>query len=166
MNYFKAVLDFHDVYGVPVGDYPQPLTRDRLSLRLRLIKEEYKELRQACGETADGKTILDDQQDVTEMADALGDIVYVCIGMAIEMGVNLDEVFAEIQRANMSKLKDGKPYRNICQDEGCPHHGTPHICDALIDPALPYDKVLKGPDYQPPNIKSVLDSQSALDNYA
>lgn len=164
MDCQEAVLEFHRLYDVPIGVVPQSLSFDRLTLRLRLIQEEWDELQAAAGfdMILDGGSKVA-AQDIVEMADALGDIVYVCFGMAIEMGVNLNEVFAEIQRANLSKLDhDGTPYRNVCMDEGCPHHGTPHICDALRDPSLPYDKVMKGPNYEPPNIVRVLRDQANL----
>jgi predicted HAD superfamily Cof-like phosphohydrolase len=68
-----------------------------------------------------------------EMADALGDIVVVAFGMAIEMGIDLNRVLAEIMRANMSKLdENGNPLINrVVEDEGCPQHGTDHYCDAV-----------------------------------
>ena len=43
-------------------------------------------------------------KDFKETIDALGDIVYVCYGMAISMGINLDEAFDIIHKSNMSKL--------------------------------------------------------------
>jgi predicted HAD superfamily Cof-like phosphohydrolase len=68
-----------------------------------------------------------------ETIDALADLIYVIYGMAIEMGVNLGPVLTEIQRSNMSKLgADGKP---IFRDDG---------------------KVLKGPNYSPPNLRKVI----------
>jgi predicted HAD superfamily Cof-like phosphohydrolase len=71
--------------------------------------------------------------DVVETIDALGDLVYVLYGMALAMGVDLDSVIEEIHRSNMSKLgADGKPiYREDM-------------------------KVLKGPNYFPPDIAGVV----------
>ncbi len=115
------VKEWHLTYGVPVGTTPSLLT-DRLSLRLGLIEEEWLELAEAV-----------ESQSLIETLDALGDMVYVIYGMAIEMGVNLSEVLDEIQRSNMSKLgHDGNP---IYREDG---------------------KVLKGPNYTPPDIASVL----------
>ena len=74
--------------------------------------------------------------DLVETADALGDMLYILCGTIIEHGMQhkIDEVFQEIQRSNMSKLgEDGKP---IYREDG---------------------KVLKGPNYFKPNIKSILD---------
>lgn len=73
------------------------------------------------------------QKDVVAVADALTDILYVTYGAGHAFGINLDDCFAEVQRSNMSKLgEDGKP---IYRDDG---------------------KVLKGPNYSEPDLKSVL----------
>jgi len=73
------------------------------------------------------------QKDVVAVADALTDILYVTYGAGHAFGVNLDDCFAEVQRSNMSKLgEDGKP---IYREDG---------------------KVLKGPNYSEPDLKSVL----------
>ncbi len=74
--------------------------------------------------------------DLIETADALGDMLYILCGTIIEHGMQhkIDEVFNEIQKSNMSKLgEDGKP---IYREDG---------------------KVLKGPNYFKPDIKSILD---------
>ena len=71
-----------------------------------------------------------------EVADALGDMLYILCGTIIEHGMQhkIEEVFEEIQKSNMSKLgADGKP---IYREDG---------------------KVLKGPGYFKPDIKSILE---------
>ena len=76
-------------------------------------------------------------RDRVEVADALGDMLYILCGTIIEHGMQhkIDEVFSEIQNSNMSKLgNDGNP---IYREDG---------------------KVLKGPNYFKPNIKGILDS--------
>ena len=71
--------------------------------------------------------------DLVEIADALTDILYVTYGAGHSFGVPLDICFAEVQRSNMSKLgADGQP---IYRDDG---------------------KILKGPNYSEPDIKSCL----------
>ena len=75
--------------------------------------------------------------DLVEVADALGDMLYILCGTIIEHGLQykIEEVFEEIQRSNMSKLgEDGEP---IYREDG---------------------KVLKGPNYFKPNIKEILES--------
>ena len=69
-------------------------------------------------------------KNLKEVADALTDILYVTYGAGYAYGIDLDKCFKEVQRANMSKLgKDGKPIYN---EKG---------------------KVMKGPNYTPPNLK-------------
>ena len=74
--------------------------------------------------------------DMVEVADALGDMLYILCGTIIEHGMQykIDEIFSEIQNSNMSKLGiDGNP---IYREDG---------------------KVLKGPNYFKPDIKGILD---------
>lgn len=74
--------------------------------------------------------------DMPGVADALGDMLYILCGTIIEHGMQyrIEEVFDEIQRSNMSKLgEDGKP---VLREDG---------------------KVLKGPGYSKPDIRSILE---------
>jgi len=71
----------------------------------------------------------DGQRDVIEAADALADLVYVIFGMAIESGMDLDSVLAEVQASNLSKLMPDGSVK--LREDG---------------------KVLKGPNFFPPNI--------------
>ena len=92
---------------------------------LRLIKEENEEYLEAA---LNG--------DIVEIADALGDQLYILCGTMLKHGLQhkMEEVFDEIQRSNMSKLgADGKP---IHREDG---------------------KVMKGPNYFKPDIKSILE---------
>jgi predicted HAD superfamily Cof-like phosphohydrolase len=73
---------------------------------------------------------------MVEVADALGDMLYILCGTILEHGMQekIEEVFNEIQRSNMSKLgADGRP---VYREDG---------------------KVLKGPDYFQPNIATILE---------
>ena len=77
-----------------------------------------------------------DQKDIVGVADALTDILYVTYGAGHAFGINLDKCFTEVQRSNMSKLgEDGKP---IYREDG---------------------KVLKGPKYFPPDLKSNIENE-------
>ena len=88
------------------------------ALRYDLIKEELDELKEA---------IIN--KDITEIADALTDILYVTYGAGHAFGIDLDSCFDEVQNSNMSKLdKDGKPIFNA------------------------NGKVMKGPNYFKPNL--------------
>lgn len=74
-----------------------------------------------------------DNDDIVEIADALTDILYVVYGAGHAYGIDLDDCFDEVHRSNMSKLgPDGKP---IYREDG---------------------KVLKGPDYSPPDLEEVI----------
>jgi len=99
MTYEDMVLEFHKIYGLPIGEepgFPDDIAR---GMRRALILEEVAEYLQA---------EIDD--DLVEVADALADLVYVAIGAAITYGVPFDKIFNEVQRSNMSKLgRDGKP---------------------------------------------------------
>lgn len=78
------------------------------------------------------------QGDLVEVADALGDMLYILCGTILEHGMQhkIEAVFEEIQRSNMSKLgADGKP---IHREDG---------------------KVLKGPNYFRPDIQAILGHQ-------
>lgn len=88
-------------------------------------------LREEMDEYITGET----NDDIVEIADALADIIYIACGTAVAYGIPLDRVFAEVHRSNMSKLgEDGKP---IYREDG---------------------KVLKGPNYTPPDVKGILAS--------
>lgn len=71
--------------------------------------------------------------DMVEIADALADLTYVVYGTAVSLGIDLDAVLEEVHRSNMTKLgEDGQP---IFRADG---------------------KVLKGPNFQMPNIIEVM----------
>ena len=140
------VRRFHHVYGLPVQTDGASLERESLDMRMSLIAEEFSELVGAVyGQAARAEiessyrravAADDSARDTVETADALADLIYVIYGMALETGIDLASVLAEVQRSNMSKLgADGKP---VYREDG---------------------KVLKGPDYFPPNVEAVLRSR-------
>ena len=140
------VRRFHHVYGLPVQTDGASLERESLDMRMSLIAEEFAELVGAVyGQAARAEiessyrravAADDGARDTVETADALADLIYVIYGMALETGIDLASVLAEVQRSNMSKLgADGKP---VYREDG---------------------KVLKGPDYFPPNVEAVLRSR-------
>ena len=125
-KYTDAVHEFHTAFKLGIKNTPTAdIGHSRNLLRFNLMKEENEEYLEAAN-----------NNDLVEVADALGDMLYILAGTIIEHGMQykIDEVFDEIQRSNMSKLgEDGNP---IYREDG---------------------KVLKGPHYFKPNIKSVLD---------
>lgn len=96
----EQVQEFHEAFGLPVLDAPT-IPKERLEMRLGLLEEEMRELREAA-----------EAGDLTEVYDALLDIQYVLDGTFLEFGMQglKDIGFAEVHRSNMSKLgEDGKP---------------------------------------------------------
>ncbi len=121
----EAVEQFHNSFGLGVSENMKAdLGTKKNMLRFNLMDEENKEYLEAAN-----------NNDMIEVADALGDMLYILCGTIIEHGMQykIEEVFNEIQRSNMSKLgQDGKP---IYREDG---------------------KVLKGPNYFKPDIKTIL----------
>ena len=126
MSNFLKVKKFMQVFGQAIklkANFPD---KKIITLRLALIKEELSELEDAI-----------DKKDITEVADALTDILYVTYGAGHAFGIDLDKCFEEVQKSNMSKLdKNGKPIYN---KDG---------------------KVIKGPKYFKPNLKSILNNDN------
>lgn len=122
----EAVKKFHQSFGLGILEKPTAdLGTAKNKLRFNLMKEENEEYLEAAND-----------DDLVEVADALGDMLYILCGTIIEHGMQykIEEVFDEIQRSNMSKLGvDGKP---IYREDG---------------------KVLKGPDYFKPALKEVME---------
>lgn len=123
----EAVQRFHDAFKIGFRTSPKAnLGVSKNQLRFDLMKEENEEYFEAA-----------QNNDLVEVADALGDMLYILCGTIIEHGLQhkIEAVFEEIQRSNMSKLgEDGQP---IYREDG---------------------KVLKGPKYFKPNIESILNS--------
>ena len=103
-DYEGRIKDFHKVFGVPMANEPTHIPAIDFVRRLTLITSEVGELGDAVR-----------QQDIVEIADALGDILYVTFGMAVEMGIPIDRVINEIHESNMSKANaDG----SVTKDPG------------------------------------------------
>lgn len=102
-----AVREFHAACNLPIGDERAPcLTNGKL--RVKLLKEEFKELRRAIR-----------KGDIVEACDALEDMRYLIDGCGVEWGIDLEPVFVEVHRTNM--LKAGGPRRRdgkILKPEG------------------------------------------------
>jgi NTP pyrophosphatase (non-canonical NTP hydrolase) len=95
------VRAFHDKFGLVVRDTPE-WDQDAADRRVEHIREEFKELEDAVLEPS-----------MPETADALADIVYLCYGLAANLGIPLDAVIREVQRANMDKVRDDGPARKF-----------------------------------------------------
>ena len=102
-------------------------TRDKRSYQKSLIVEEFKEFLEA-----EGLLFRDNPTIESEALKELADLVYVAYQYAENMGWFLDEALDRVHLSNMSKLgEDGKP---IYREDG---------------------KVLKGPNYAPPNLEDL-----------
>ena len=119
-----AVAEFHKAFGQEDGTFPRPLPIEERALRYALMAEENDEYLQACKDNS-----------LIEIADALGDQLYILCGTILRHGMQhvIEEVFDEIQASNMSKLgADGKP---IYREDG---------------------KILKGPSYFRPDLSKFI----------
>ena len=119
------VAEFHDVFQIGNESSPKvDIGSEVYMLRYNLMREENDEYLDACR-----------QGDLVEVADALGDQLYILCGTILKHGLQhkIEEVFDEIQRSNMSKLdSNGRP---IFREDG---------------------KIMKGQNYFKPNIKQIL----------
>ena len=121
----KSVAEFHTVFKIGNADQIKLIDENDYLLRFNLIKEENEEYLEACK-----------NNDIIEIADALGDQLYILFGTILKHGLEykIEEVYDEIHRSNMSKLdENGRP---IYREDG---------------------KVLKSNLYFKPNIKKILD---------
>lgn len=89
----QAVNEFHLACDVPALPAPKLASPARARLRQRLLREELKEIELAVR-----------KGDIIEIADGLADLIYVAIGTALEYGIPIDRVFAEVHRSNMTKI--------------------------------------------------------------
>lgn len=123
-----SVNDFQEqIIGLEKPLRPHPLSGERASFRVNHLREELSELIQAI-----------DTADLPEQVDALIDLIYIAIGMILEMGVNPIEAFEPVHEANMQKIR-GTTKRGHGFDAVKPDGWTPpDLSRALIEmpPAL------------------------------
>lgn len=103
----KKVEIFHEAFKQKNGTGPALLDEKGYVLRWNLMLEENDEYLQACV-----------AEDIVEIADALGDQLYILCGTILKHGLQhkIEEVFNEIHLSNMSKLDaNGEP---IFRDDG------------------------------------------------
>lgn len=86
------VAGFHRACDLPVLAKPQ-FVPERAALRSALLVEE-------CQETVEAIA----RGDMEKVADGLADVIYVAVGAALEFGIPLDRVWAEVHRSNMAKV--------------------------------------------------------------
>ena len=119
------VKNFHEAFGIENKEIPTAnVSKSVFNLRFKLMEEENQEYLEAC-----------QNGDLNEIADALGDMMYILCGTILAHGFQskIELIFEEIQKSNMSKLdKNGKP---IYRKDG---------------------KILKSSNYFKPNISKIL----------
>ncbi len=123
----RSVEEFHEIFKIGNAAEITLINERDYTLRYNLIKEENEEYLEACK-----------NGDIVEIADALGDQLYILFGTILKHGLQhkIEEVYDEIHRSNMSKLDEkGQP---IYREDG---------------------KILKSTLYFKPNIRSVLDQK-------
>jgi NTP pyrophosphatase (non-canonical NTP hydrolase) len=120
------MIEFHKAFKLPYNTDIKLSKHDRQVLHFDLMMEELLEFKEAY-----------DSSDMIEIADALGDILFVLLSTVIENGLQdvFYDIFMEICRSNMSKLdKDGNP---IYREDG---------------------KVMKSELFSRPNISSIIEN--------
>lgn len=118
----NTVEYFHLKFGLTINRRPTLVDDDELKLRYELINEEAQEFEDAAI-----------ARDMVEMADALADLAYVVFGAAVTLGINLQPIFQEVHRSNMTKIWPD---------------GTVHKDDV--------GKVIKPPSYSPAAVEEEL----------
>jgi len=122
-NEQKLVEEFHRAFELTINTKPILPELDVLLLRVKLISEECIELIDALGE-----------RDLVKVADGIADVLYVVYGTAVTCGIDVEPLFSEIHRSNMTKVGGTK------RDDG---------------------KVLKPDTYSPPDVAKILQMQTA-----
>jgi predicted HAD superfamily Cof-like phosphohydrolase len=112
---------FHTKFEILVQTVPTDLNEETKQLRVRLIQEEFDELKEAM---AGGS--------LAAVAKEMADLLYVIYGTAVSYGIDLEPVFQEVHRSNMSKTGGYK------RSDG---------------------KWVKPPTYSPADIESILEAQ-------
>ena len=118
----KMVQEFHEQFDIHISTTPSVPDDATQILRNRLIQEEFEEFQEAM-----------ESQDLPAMAKELADLLYVAYGTAVSLGIDIEPVFKEVHRSNMSKVggykrEDGKWVK--------PPTYSPASLDAIISTQL------------------------------
>lgn len=115
------VKAFHSKFEILIQEAPADLNEETKKLRVRLIQEEFDELKEAM---ASG--------NLAAVAKEMADLLYVTYGTAVSYGIDMEPVFQEVHRSNLSKIGGYK------RADG---------------------KWIKPPTYSPANIESIVEGQ-------
>lgn len=142
---------FHTTFNLPILDSPVIPDEKRCALRINLIEEELKELKEAIA-----------NDDLVEVADAFCDIQYVLSGAILEFGLGekFKGLFEEVQRSNMSKTCKTMEEAEATQKHYLQKDGTISEIISRGEEYIVYrksdGKVLKSVNYSPADIASFL----------
>ena len=117
----SMVEDFHRKFDILVQASPAIPNRSTKELRVRLIQEEFDELKEALT-----------QENLVAVAKEMADLLYVVYGTAVSYGIDMEPVFHEVHRSNLSKVGG---YKRV---DG---------------------KWVKPPTYSPASLEPILDAQ-------
>lgn len=123
-SFFDSVSEFHRTAEVPAPARPTLPPLDDWFLSVRLIDEEFEELSEAWHE-----------KDIVGFADAICDLAYVVLRVGYIAGLDINSLFSEVHRSNMSKFPGGKVLR---REDG---------------------KILKPDSWTPPNLEAIIRGQ-------
>jgi len=114
---------FHSKFGIVMQTAPMDLNEETKQLRVRLIQEEFEELKEAMA-----------AGNLAAVAKEMADLLYVTYGTAVSYGIDMEPVFREVHRSNLSKVGGYK------RTDG---------------------KWVKPPTYSPADIESIMEVQRA-----
>lgn len=127
------VEEFHERTGAAI----EHVDLDVIALRVKLLEEEYIELRDELIAAQKYVALGEPIKNLAEIAKESADLMYVVFGTDVSFGIDGVKAFRRVHESNMSKLVDGKA-------------------------VLRYDgKVLKGPDYQEPDMTGTYNEGSS-----
>jgi predicted HAD superfamily Cof-like phosphohydrolase len=153
----NSVSKFHKTFDLPVLSDPIIPVKDRCELRINLLREELQELEDAIKDN-----------DLVEVADALCDIQYVLSGAILEFGLGdrFAELFAEVQRSNMSKVCETREVAEATLNHYREHKNTEGYIVERDGEYLVYrksdNKVLKSVNYSPADLAGMLADHASI----
>ena len=162
MTNFEKVKEFNNAFRLDIPSFPQLniFTKDPSLVQLKqdLIIEEVEELKNAIKD-----------KNIIEVADALGDILYVVYGAGITFGLDMDHIFALIHSSNMSKLCQSEQeakdtvewYKKKFDNNEYGYDSPNYKHDKNTNKYIVYNertgKILKSIKYQPVDLSFIID---------
>lgn len=149
----NQVAEFHRTFQHPIEPAPTIPSPERCRLRVNLLEEEVKELRRAIQD-----------QDLTEIADALCDIQYVLSGAILEFGLGhkFKALFDEVQRSNMSKtcrtMEEAEATMRYYREERGFDSYIRQVDGHYLVFRRSDDKTLKSVNYSPADLRGILNA--------